>query len=135
MEPAHGVQELLVLVRLATRIELDLRDIINQPSHVCLEALGRLSRHLETSLQDADRKLRVRRRGKPQTEGCVRLTAGHGLDNLVQLAEPRLHEVAIGKEHPMPLDDARVDELDCVRRLALAKGDRLEDGALGVRKL
>ena len=35
----------------------------------------------------------------------------------------------------MPLDDARVDELDRVRRLALAKGDRLEDGAFDVRKL
>mmetsp|Transcript_36308 Transcript_36308/g.72230 ORF Transcript_36308/g.72230 Transcript_36308/m.72230 type:complete len:258 (+) Transcript_36308:1248-2021(+) len=95
--------------------------------HVELEAVGWLGHALDRALQDADRELRVGRRGEPQPELRVeRVALPHALDNLVELAKPALHQVAVSEQHPVALDGAGVDEGDGKRRLALAEGDRLE---------
>ena len=39
-------------------------------------------------------------------EGRVGLARGHRLNNLVELAEPRHHQVAVGEQHPVAIDDA-----------------------------
>ena len=106
-----------------------LAHVVHQPRHVRLEALGRLGGHLDAALQDADRELRVRGGREPQAERVVRLAHGQALDDLVELVEPRHHQVAVGKEHPVALLDAGVDEADGVRRLALAERDRREGHA------
>ena len=59
-------------------------------------------------------------------EGRVGLARGHRLNNLVELAEPRHHQVAVGEQHPVAIDDAAVDQRERVRRLALAERDELE---------
>jgi hypothetical protein len=47
VEPAHGVEQLLVLEGLAARVELLVAHVVDQPRHVRLEALGRLGGHLQ----------------------------------------------------------------------------------------
>mmetsp|Transcript_8761 Transcript_8761/g.28873 ORF Transcript_8761/g.28873 Transcript_8761/m.28873 type:complete len:812 (+) Transcript_8761:355-2790(+) len=135
VEPAHREEQLLVLVRLCALREARLGKVLDEPRHIGLEPLGRLRGHLDAALEDADREGRVRRRGEPQAEGGVRLPRRQPLHDLVELAEPGHHQVAVGEEHPVPLADALVDEAEGVRRLALAERDRVEGHLALLRQL
>mmetsp|Transcript_29052 Transcript_29052/g.63632 ORF Transcript_29052/g.63632 Transcript_29052/m.63632 type:complete len:303 (+) Transcript_29052:1298-2206(+) len=109
VEPAHGVEQLLVLGRLAACLELALGHVVHQPRHVGLETLWRLGRHLDAALQDADWELGMGRGREPEPEGRVGRARVQRLDELVELAQPRHHQVAVSKEDPVPFLDAIID--------------------------
>lgn len=59
------------------------------------------SGHLDASLQDCDRKLRMWRGAEPEPEVWVGLLHLELLHQLVQPGHPGEREVAVGEEHPV----------------------------------
>eukprot|EP00982_Pelagococcus_subviridis_P013196 31229-Pelagococcus_subviridis.AAC.8 len=119
VEVRQREEELRVLVLRLARVEGLLRD-------------ARL-----TALENREREVRRRVGRQPQPEVLVRLLLVERLDDLLQVREPRQHEVAVREEHPVPFDRRRRDELRRHRGLALTERDaeKLFAEPLGLREL
>ena len=68
--------------------------------------LWRLCGDLDALLEDGDGEVRVGRGAQPQSEVRVGVRGLQLLHQLVQLRHPAQRQVAVGKEHPVPLQTA-----------------------------
>ena len=95
----------VLIVRQGHIVGLLSHDVRVRSLQVCLDATGRLSRHLQTTLQDRLGEVVYGHRGQDQTELWVHIVILHNLGHEdLKLWHPGLEQVAVLEEDPVTID-------------------------------